>query len=443
MSSTTNKPAYDQLKHMETLVNTYSRLPPGQSSAQPNCAKTARVSTTSILLTGSTGNLGSDILALLLSDPSVTKVYALNRRSSKGSALERIKQQFKTKGFDETFLWSGKVVFITGDTARADLGLEAGLYEEIRQSITMIIHNAWPINLQRDLSYFEPNMQGLRNLIDLGHASRASQDLRFIFISSLSACQAWNSYRDTQFVPENVLTNTVVGCGFGYGASKHVAERIVSRSGLQATSIRVTQLCGRFSGDHWSPSEWIPIFISASIGMGILPIYYGVISCVPMDVAAQCIHEFVSSEKPLPPMLNLSHPRPFPWDVVVEGVNRTVVKNMGSKPLPTTSLANWMSLVKKSKHMAEIRHPVLKLVAGDLGELNTQSDSNKASVQVDTPDPEHIPGPGLSIELAQLYSPTLRDARQVSAEDVQRWVKEWFSTGFCRLPTSIANYAKL
>lgn len=89
----------------------------------------------------------------------------------------------------------------------------------------MIIHNAWPINLQADLFFYEPHIRGLRNLIDLGRASESSMPLRFIFISSYFACQSWST-KYTQALPEVVVLDTTTGCGIGYGASKHVAERV-------------------------------------------------------------------------------------------------------------------------------------------------------------------------------------------------------------------------
>lgn len=91
-------------------------------------------------------------------------------------------------------------------------------------SITVIIHNAWPINLQNDLRYFEPNIRGLRNLIDLGHASERSTYLRFIFISSFFARQSWSLKHGIRPVLGEVIMDTKTGCGLGYGASKHVAE---------------------------------------------------------------------------------------------------------------------------------------------------------------------------------------------------------------------------
>ncbi|KAG5636231.1 hypothetical protein DXG03_005080, partial [Asterophora parasitica] len=103
------------------------------------------------------------------------------------------RRQCAAKGLDVAALKSEKLVFIEGDTTQPDLGLGHSLYAEISASISMIIHNAWSINLQQDLPFFLPNIVGLRNLIDLGHASSSTSTLRFVFISSFFAAQSWNA----------------------------------------------------------------------------------------------------------------------------------------------------------------------------------------------------------------------------------------------------------
>ncbi|KAG5652421.1 hypothetical protein H0H81_005069 [Sphagnurus paluster] len=94
---------------------------------------------TSILLTGTTGNLGSYILALLIADPKVARIYALNRSSARGPAVERIAAQFQKKGLDVTALRSDKVSFIEGDTTKSDLGIDACLYNEVEYLVVWVV----------------------------------------------------------------------------------------------------------------------------------------------------------------------------------------------------------------------------------------------------------------------------------------------------------------
>lgn len=85
-----------------------------------------------VLLTGSTGNLGSEILKLLCSDNvNVAKVYALNRHSSEQSIYQRHVAQLKSKSVDVEFLKSPKLVFLEGDTALPNFDLDLDVYEEV------------------------------------------------------------------------------------------------------------------------------------------------------------------------------------------------------------------------------------------------------------------------------------------------------------------------
>ena len=83
-----------------------------------------------VLLTGSTGNLGSQILESLLRDSNVEKIYALNRPSSQG-ALARHEQRFEDKGFDVELLRQDKLRLLEGDASDLKLGLADDVYQEV------------------------------------------------------------------------------------------------------------------------------------------------------------------------------------------------------------------------------------------------------------------------------------------------------------------------
>jgi len=85
-----------------------------------------------VLLTGSTGNLGSQILASLLQDENVKRVYALGRPSSGStSMLKRHQERFKDKALDTSLLASERLVFVEGDTALPSLGVSESTYEDV------------------------------------------------------------------------------------------------------------------------------------------------------------------------------------------------------------------------------------------------------------------------------------------------------------------------
>ena len=88
-----------------------------------------------VLLTGSTGGLGSFLLSELLKSSTVQRVFAFNRRSSRKSIDERQKSAFKDKGLPIDLLNSNKLVYVEADAALEKCGLSATQYEEVGLTI--------------------------------------------------------------------------------------------------------------------------------------------------------------------------------------------------------------------------------------------------------------------------------------------------------------------
>lgn len=104
-----------------------------------------------ILLTGSTGGLGSYILEHLVLDNTVSKIYCLNRKGQVGS-LERQKAAFMKRGINNAVLNSDKLVFLEGEVDHPYLGLLEQQYEEVRESITCVLHvGEYPLAISSSL----------------------------------------------------------------------------------------------------------------------------------------------------------------------------------------------------------------------------------------------------------------------------------------------------
>jgi hypothetical protein len=86
-----------------------------------------------VVLTGSTGGLGSYLLASLLQREDVSVIYAFNRpsRDVASSIQRRQKSSFKDRGLDDTLLHSGKLVYVETDTSHDHLGLDNDLYQKV------------------------------------------------------------------------------------------------------------------------------------------------------------------------------------------------------------------------------------------------------------------------------------------------------------------------
>jgi NAD(P)-dependent dehydrogenase (short-subunit alcohol dehydrogenase family) len=85
-----------------------------------------------VLLTGSTGQLGTALLTQLALCDNVTKIYAFNRRSKTETTMkQRHYEAFIERGLDIAILESPKVVFVEGDTSDATLGISKELFSEV------------------------------------------------------------------------------------------------------------------------------------------------------------------------------------------------------------------------------------------------------------------------------------------------------------------------
>lgn len=229
---------------IEEMIEKYSV---GLEGRRMNDSDTRPVAASAVvLLTGSSGNLGSQILAACLEDDRIQKIFAFNRPSSGvQTVLERHKARFVDRGLDPTALESSKLAFISGDASQPNLGLVQELYEEassfvfvknfqlfifflvtaqLRDTVTLVIHNAWRLDFNLSLSSFEPNIRGTRHLVDLVLSGPNALTAQLLFTSSVTSAQSWDRSRGP--FPEEVLTDASVAMGGGYGEGKYVAERV-------------------------------------------------------------------------------------------------------------------------------------------------------------------------------------------------------------------------
>lgn len=113
---------------MTTLLTRYSAgIPshqPGDNPVKPRLSV--------ILIIGTRGGLGTNLLVHLLLHKDVTKVYALNRAHLDGiTVFNRQANEFKAHGLPEVLALSSKLDLLEGDPSKSFLGLEIHKYQEV------------------------------------------------------------------------------------------------------------------------------------------------------------------------------------------------------------------------------------------------------------------------------------------------------------------------
>lgn len=282
---------------MKSMISRYS-LPAQKRPPRPvdPAFVKAHPTTDTVLITGSTGALGSELLAQLVQDPYVQKIYALNRPKDGASSLERRQRDaLDAAGCDPDLASSEKVVLVECNLELETLGLSESLYREVsgprlphslaggnrltllfqvRDSVTLIIHAAWKLYFGSPLKTFETYVRGTSSLINLALSSPGTSSPTFIFPSSIAVFASWHDSREPD-PPEEFIENIQAAYPSGYGESKIVAEKLiegaVEQHGLKATVVRLGQLSGADGNGAWSVSSWVAILVKTGVNMGSLP----------------------------------------------------------------------------------------------------------------------------------------------------------------------------
>lgn len=134
-----------------------------------------------MILTGSTGSLGSYLLFALLNDSSVSHVHCLNRSIESQQVQVR---QNASRGLPIKFP-ADRVTFYTIDPDKENLGLEPSTYSSLLRTTTNIFLNGWSVNFNIPLSSFEQQIDGVINFVRF--AKQALLHPTIFFVSSISS----------------------------------------------------------------------------------------------------------------------------------------------------------------------------------------------------------------------------------------------------------------
>ncbi|KAK4246240.1 putative nrps-like enzyme protein [Corynascus novoguineensis] len=100
-----------------------------------------------IILTGSTGALGTLLLHALVNRPGVGHIFCLNRSPDGGRAAQA--NRFAAAGFATDVLGNAdRISFLQADLSRPTLGLSDAVYASLCAYAGLVIHNAWPQNMR-------------------------------------------------------------------------------------------------------------------------------------------------------------------------------------------------------------------------------------------------------------------------------------------------------
>ncbi|PIL34345.1 hypothetical protein GSI_03120 [Ganoderma sinense ZZ0214-1] len=376
-----------------------------------------------VLITGTTGGFGCDTLEHLLRDSNVARVYAFNRKGTQ--ALNRQRAQFIARGLDVSLLDSPRFVMVEAALHEPDFGIDHVLREEIRTTVTHIMHNAWKVDFNMAIPSFEPDIQGARNLVDLALGSPFATPPPVIFISSVGVFRKCTIPAP---IPEIPLDDPASPFSTGYSEAKWVVERVLQhatqRTGLHTVVVRLGQVAGDRIG-HWNEREWFPSLVKSALFQKCLPKHDG----APWFPAYEAAKAFTEMRHSPEPIVHLVHPRPVSWRSLLEPIAKEV-------NVPLVPYTQWVSALESSVEQGSAQeveamrlNPALRLLS-----------FFKAQSTAMAPEREAMGLAFISTGKAVQVSESLARMPQLDGERAQMWVAAWRKSGFLSSgPTGVVS----
>jgi thioester reductase-like protein len=361
-----------------------------------------------IIVTGTTGSLGAYLLDRLCAMDTVRKVVALNRDQDGGKSRQSSISRARGLGTDFS-----KVEFLGADLALPDFGLGAK-FNELLQDVDRVIHNAWPVNFNLGVKSFEPQVRGVRHLVDFSAA--AARSVPIVFLSSIGTAAAWTK---SEPVPEEPLEDLTLA-RMGYGQSKLIGSLILdaaARQGVPTVSIRVGQIAGpKAIKGFWNRQEFLPSLIASSVHLGALPDHLGpnqVVDWIPIEDVADIVLDIagVAVQLPMSAMSGYFHavnPITTKWSDLMP----VVKKYYGIRE--ETTLEDWVARLEKSATDTDIyKNPGVKLL-----------DTYREMLTARQAGEKHVV---FSMQRTKTRSPTVARLSGITADLMRNWCEQWKS----------------
>ncbi|OKL60321.1 hypothetical protein UA08_04451 [Talaromyces atroroseus] len=199
--------------HWEEEIAFPEELSVMASSQSTNLTRKHATSPLVIILTGSTGFLGKEILQQLIALPSVQEIHCVAVRDE--------------KKLEDMVTSSGKVVIHQGDLSLPQCGLSDQSASEIFSKADAIIHNGADVSFLKSYRSLSPsNVESTKELVRL--SLRQRQLIPFHFISTVTT----GRLNKSETFGEVSLSSTPPPPGFpdGYVASKWASEAFLERA---------------------------------------------------------------------------------------------------------------------------------------------------------------------------------------------------------------------
>ncbi|KAL8702786.1 MAG: hypothetical protein Q9201_004041 [Fulgogasparrea decipioides] len=300
-----------------------------------------------MVLTGTTGSLGSCLLNKCAVDPKVSTIFCLNRSVA---AEQKWHDQVSRRCVSDSSV-TAKVHFITVDFGHQTLGLDPDHFNSLANDCDLIVHAAWKVDFNQGLSSFADNIRSVCTLANWSILSPRRP--RFVFISSVSSVGLWNStFKPETGIPEEPIEDLNAALPLGYGESKYISERLLDHAANQSnapiTILRVGQIGSATTTTHakWTERELVPSMLKTSKLIGLIPEDLPAVDWIPVDQVSKIVSELAFADlgdpSQTPRYYHVVNPNPVPWAAYLP-----LVKQHCGATSRVVPLAEWVQELRK------------------------------------------------------------------------------------------------
>ncbi|MCP4402539.1 MAG: SDR family NAD(P)-dependent oxidoreductase, partial [bacterium] len=268
-----------------------------------------------ILVTGVTGVLGANLLKELL-ERTESQISCLVRADNAAHAKARIKTFLSIYDPQHTLSTAleERVTPIVGDITDRLLGMEHPLYEELSQTIDLIIHAAGATNLYEPYKALKPiNVDGTRHVIDFALTTRQKY---IVYTSTYSIMGSHLYTTSAPFTEQDFDIGQSLEELPGYVRTKFEAERCVrlaTEQGLQWMIVRPGNIFGESEHGYY-PLEAATVtgfqydILKTMAETGIAPFEPMFFDITPVDYVSQGIIALSTQRKSIYETYHLVNP---------------------------------------------------------------------------------------------------------------------------------------
>jgi nonribosomal peptide synthetase MxcG len=263
--------------------------PPARAAAAPE----------RVVLTGSTGFLGAQLLHALLEETHA-RVVCLVRAPDAGAATTRVRAALQKQGLAHAAL-AQRVEAIPADLARPRFGLSDAQFLDLARSCDAVYHNGAVVSLVRGYSSMRAvNVLGTQEALRLACSGRA-KPLHHVSTLAVAVGAQAGELREAFMRDPPRLRD-------GYTLSKWAAERLIEQAaerGLPVAIYRLGRVVGAAATGFVNRQDIVFRLLLAGIPAGALPALEIVEPWTPVDFVARAIVG-LSLDRPAGPVFHLA-----------------------------------------------------------------------------------------------------------------------------------------